>query len=408
MTRPPESPPPALPPLDYDTAKALAADPDPAVRAGLAARADARPELLYYLADDDSPAVRRAVAANAATPLRASARLARDRDDDVRVLLAGKLARALPGLTAAEQAALRDVAQHALELLAADQVVRVRAAVASALKDVDCAPPGLVARLARDVAREVAEPILRTCATLSDEDLIAILKAQPQPWVAEAIARRQATGPGISDAVPVGEAPPGPAPEPTPLPDAPEPVAQPPALPGQVLAVRPAVPEALAGRLSEAVQDSLHQALAEQGEFDPETLEAIAGTARRRIDWAREYSRREPPEVRARRLHADGALDEAAVLDALAWGDRPFVEIALALRAGIAVEVVHRILETQRPKSVTALCWRAGLSMRAARVVQAKAARIPLRSVLNARHGTDYPLTEAEMRTLLALFDIPG
>ena len=45
--------------IDYDTAKALAASPDPAVRLKLARRADIQPEILYYLAVDQAEDTKR-------------------------------------------------------------------------------------------------------------------------------------------------------------------------------------------------------------------------------------------------------------------------------------------------------------------------------------------------------------
>ncbi|MFM2041945.1 MAG: hypothetical protein RLY86_521 [Pseudomonadota bacterium] len=404
--------PPALraPALGYDAAKAMAADPDPSVRAGLAARGDVRPELLYYLADDDEPAVRRAVAANALTPVRASTRLARDRDDEVRALLAGKLARLLPHLTGAEQAAMNDLALNALNMLAADQLVRVRAALASAIKDVDCAPPRLVATLARDMAREVAEPVLRTCVQLSDEDLLGIIAAHPVPWVLEAIARRPSVSPRVAEAVGAGSDPAATAaPQGDPgaaagdSAQAAEGMMVEPALgPGG----RPILPARLTSRLAEQVELDLRDALADEAGFDPDTADDIVAVARRRLDFARDYSHGERPEERAARLFAAGALTEEVVWDAISWGDRAFMRVALALLARIPPDVVQRILDTQSAKAVTALAWSAGLSMRGARLLQQKGAGIHPRRLLNARHGTDYPLSEEEMRFQLELFGI--
>ena len=415
------APPAARPPaLSYVAAKAMAADPDPAVRAGLAARGDVRPELLYYLADDDDPAVRRAVAANALTPVRASTRLARDRDDEVRALLAAKLARLLPHLTGAEQAALNDLALNALNMLAADQLVRVRAALASAIKDVDCAPPRLVATLARDMAREVAEPVLRTCVQLSDEDLLGIIAAHPVPWVLEAIARRSSVSPRVAEAVGAGSDPTAAA---TAAPqddtagteaagvearaqaeatDEATVVVEPALGPGG----RPILPARLTSRLAEQVEIELRDALADGAGFDPDTADDIVAVARRRLDFARDYSNGERPEERAARLFAAGALTEEVVWDAISWGDRAFMRVALALLAQIPPDVVQRILDTQSAKAVTALAWSAGLSMRGARLLQQKGAGIHPRRLLNARHGTDYPLSEEEMRFQLELFGI--
>lgn len=398
----------------YERMKAMATSPDGEVRLDLARDPEAPAELLFFLSDDDEPEVLKAVAANPATPLRAAPRLARDRREDVRVLLAGKVARQLPDLRAADLAALREVAEHALELLAADQVARVRAAVASAIKDVDCAPPRIVARLARDIAREVAEPVLRTCAQLSDEELMAILSTREEEWVVRAVAGRRGLSPAVADAVlaaddreadrilaanadaVLGEG------AIAVLADR----SRDDAALQRALAARPGLPPRIALSMADHVEEAVRRLLAERGDFDPETRDAIAAVTRRRLDFARDYERREPAEDKAMRLFRAGLLDEAAVWDALAWGDLAFVRAALALLAGTDVETVRRVLDSASAKAVTALAWRAGLSMRCARELQAKGARIPPRRLLNARHGTDYPLTEAEMRWQLDFFDI--
>ena len=55
-------------------------------------------------------------------------------------------------------------------------------------------------------------------------------------------------------------------------------------------------------------------------------------------------------------------------------------------------------------KAVTALAWRAKLSMRQALQLQLRIAHIPPTAALNPRGGTDYPLTPSEMEWQLGLF----
>ena len=114
----------------------------------------------------------------------------------------------------------------------------------------------------------------------------------------------------------------------------------------------------------------------------------------------------EKPVDRATRLHDDGQLDEMTIMDALSEGDRLFVTTALAKRAGTTVAIVDRVLATHGARPVTALVWRAGLSMRTARQIQLRLAQIPPKDVLNPRNGTDYPLAEADMRWQLDYFGI--
>ena len=94
-----EQNPPSDGALDYETSKRMAQSGDAVTRAQVAGREDVRPELLYYLAIDPAVEVRREAAANPAAPTQASAVLARDVDESVRSLLAGKFARLLPDLS---------------------------------------------------------------------------------------------------------------------------------------------------------------------------------------------------------------------------------------------------------------------------------------------------------------------
>lgn len=55
----------------YEDQKRLARDPDPEVRAALAADPETRPEILYFLAEDEDPSVRRQVALNEGSPRQA-------------------------------------------------------------------------------------------------------------------------------------------------------------------------------------------------------------------------------------------------------------------------------------------------------------------------------------------------
>lgn len=391
--------------MDYETTKRLARAPDPGTRRDIASRPGARPEILYYLAVDEAVEVRRAVAANPAAPVQASAVLARDGDESVRRLLADKLARLLPELDARGQERLFRLTVETLELLAADQALGVRQALATVLKDVACAPPAICLRLANDIAREVAEPILHYCATLTDEDLLDLVARQPGDWALRAVAARGRVTEPLSEAIhAAGDeeatriliANPGAR-----IADA--------LLARMVeesvdretwrlpLAQRPRLPPKLACRLAEFVDEHVLAALRQRPDLDEATAREVAATVRRRLDFLESQPPGETPEERVRRLHAAGRLDEGAIGDALSWNDLDFVRLALAVRAGLKPAVVDRILTAASPKGVTSLAWKAGLGMRGAMQLQARAAGIPPRLLLNARDGLDYPLDPAEM-----------
>ena len=114
------------PKLSYDESKRLARDDDPVVRAQLAGREDIRPEVLYFLAEDESAEVRGRIAANVSSPRQADLILARDRDQAVREALARKIEVLLPQLDADAQAQAHKYLVEVIEVLAQDQVTRVR------------------------------------------------------------------------------------------------------------------------------------------------------------------------------------------------------------------------------------------------------------------------------------------
>ena len=96
----------------------------------------------------------------------------------------------------------------------------------------------------------------------------------------------------------------------------------------------------------------------------------------------------------ARSMHAEGTLTEEEVDDAIFRGDRAFVVHALALLAGVSDGIVEAILNAHSAKGVVAIVWKAGLGMRLAMKVQMQIAQIAPSSVVKARDGVDFPLTE--------------
>jgi hypothetical protein len=66
--------------------------------------------------------------------------------------------------------------------------------------------------------------------------------------------------------------------------------------------------------------------------------------------------------------------------------------------------VVLRIVSARSAKAVTALSWKAGLSMRFAIKLQARFANVPMREVLQAKNGLEYPMSEQDMGWQIDLF----
>jgi uncharacterized protein (DUF2336 family) len=398
-------------PERYEREKKIAHEGDTRVRIDLAADSRTHPEILFYLATHDKdPAVRRAVASNVSTPVQASQILAMDKSEDVRLLLAARLVALLPELSQDKQSQLYAYCVQALGTLALDEVLKIRKALSTALQDHAHAPPKVARQLAKDVEREVAEPILRYCAALSDEDLLDILLDHPASWAVQAVAGRKIVSEKVSRAViRTNDRPAGVI------------------LLGNVgaevtrqllaeivekareypewqtpMAMHRNLPADAARDLAAFADASVRDILLKREDFDEKTVEGIAEVFRRRLEYAAEGERSpESPMERVRSLAKRRKLNEDAVSDALAMRDRDFVVAALAQMLKTDVKNVERIFAMKAPKPIVALCWRAGLSMRFALRLQQEMAQIPHLDLIYPRGGTDYPLSEREMTVQL-------
>lgn len=397
--------------MDYEEAKRLATDGDPTVRRRLAGRTDVRPEVLYYLAEDEMPEVRREIAGNQATPRQADVILADDRDDDVRICLARKIARLAPELSPAKQGLLQEVTLQVLEKLARDQLPRVRQIIAEEIKHLDTIPQSLVKALAKDVELIVCAPILEFSPLLMDDDLLEIILSDPVQGALSAISRRVALGERVSDAIvgttdesAVADLLANPsaqireetldqiveqAPDRTPW--------------HEPLVGRSDLSHRAVHRIAQFVTAALLAVLERRYEIDPSTTREVAESVSRRLS-ADGLNREGLPEHRAAELYDAGRLDEGNISTAIDRSDRDFIIHALALKTQMAVDIVRQIISSKSAKVITALCWKAGLTMRTAIQVQLKVARVPANQVINARDGVDYPYSGSDMRGTLRFF----
>ncbi len=83
---------------------------------------------------------------------------------------------------------------------------------------------------------------------------------------------------------------------------------------------------------------------------------------------------------------------------------RDIATVARDLGAEIPKRTVTKTLASRRAKTVTALAWAAGLSMRTAIQIQLRLGNVAPKAVLNAKGGTDYPLDPDELKLHLELF----
>ncbi len=425
-----------LDPSDYEAAKRMVQSEDPAVRRRVAEYPKTRPELLYFLAADAAAEVRKAIATNAGTPRQADLLLAKDREVAVRGAVARKIARLLPDLSADQASQIERLTVECLETLARDQATEVRGILVEALKDLPDAPHSVINALARDVELSVCAPVLQHSPILTEEDLVDIIMAGPVAGAMSAIAGRKTVSASVADAIARSDDeaavtallanPSAQIREETLdriLDQAPqhEPWHSP-------LVRRPRLPARAVARLASFVADNLLKVLQERTDLEPGAARELAEAVRTRVgkcaagptpirgpvDFGEEELGLAPekekpverPSDKAARLNKEGKLTEKLLEGSLVEGDRAFVMAGLAELSQIPLPIVDRIIGTHAPRAVTALVWRAGLSMRFARQVQLRLAQIPPKTALNAREGVLYPMSDDEMRWQLEFFGV--
>jgi uncharacterized protein (DUF2336 family) len=402
-------------PITYEKAKQLAQNGDADVRLQLAGRDDVKPELLYYLAEDKDPAVRRAIAANAATPRKADLLLAEDEDGEVRVGMAEKIALLAPGLSADEQDAIRKMTYEALQILARDQMSRVRQILSETLKDVADAPPEVILRLAQDTELVVSGPVLEFSPVLTTQDLLDIIANEPIGGALGAVSRRQDLGAAVSSAIAASDDQ-----------DAiTELLANNSAqireetldnLIGRAvdieswhkpLAHRPTLPKGAAGRLARFVAGNLLDILTARKDLDAETADEVRAIVNRRLDEEQaQLSEADDSDIQAipptkmkivRELNNDGRLNGDRLNEALQGGDRNFAAAALVVMSGLDEKTVLYAISTRSARAIIAIAWKAALEPWLVEQLQLRLCKIPRQDVLSPDEGQEYALSEDEM-----------
>lgn len=405
--------------LSYEEAREVLERNDFAARNELAGREDARPEMLYHLASDDSPKVRRKVAANPSTPIQAGDILVSDEDDEVRCELARKISRLLPDLQDEAQDKICETALSILDKLASDQLPRVREIVAEEIKHSTDVPKSIALRLAQDVEAAVRAPVLQYSPLLSDDDLLEILASGIVDGAITPIAQRAAVSEPVADAVVASldisaiaallanknaqireETLDSIISQAEDIHDWHQPIVMRPEL--SLRAVR---------RVAGFVASALLSTLLERDDLNLD--EKTTSLLKRRIQAKIKEETDLTPELEgentasnAKELFDAGKLDEAAVAAAASAHRREFVTEAISLLAGISGLASKRVLESRSGKAITALSWKAGLSMRTALTIQREIGQVPSGDICLARNGVDFPMDEEEMNWHLQFFSI--
>lgn len=337
-------------------------------------------------------------------------------DDDVRAQIARKISLLLPALAESKKDQLLHHVFHVLMLLAEDQLPRVRRMIAEELRDSYAAPPELIRKLAWDEELEVAAPVLEFSPLLGDADLLEIISHSDIPGVMEAISRRREVSGDVTDAIIRN-------------------------ITHSKISKEDAriISALLANKGAKFREDTLeiivdeapryeiwHSALIDRPELTTRTINKIARFVSKALIMEMEgrgmitselghnltqaiASRLHNPHIDREKeadrqvidLFTQGTLDGHYVMAALDNGEREFVISALSLLADIPKSVTKKLVESDDPKAVTALSWKAGIPMREAIQLQLKLAKIHYTRILYAREGMDYPLDEPTMQKLL-------
>lgn len=407
----------------YQEAKELAQSTDTTVRAELAARTDLPPELLYFLAGDQSADVRRAVAANDSAPRQTDLILAQDKDADVRGDLASKIAKVAPGLSNEETNKIKAQTYEALETLAQDQMVVVRAALSEALKDVVDAPHDVIRTLAGDLAIEVSGPVLEYSPVLTESDLIEIIDARPESAAVAAVARRTDVTENLADAI-IGT-------------DDMEGIAdllgndsaqireealddliqrsQDVELWQAPLVARPKLPDGAAQRMAGFIARNLVDQLRQRTDLDSSAIDAVSNVLNDRfgsdspsvdnaVSAGFDFLKVEPPVATAERLQKAGKLSNDVIVKALRAGDHSFVFAALIVRSGVSTPVATRIFMERNPQAIVALIAKSELPASIIVTTQQQMGRIAPSEIVHPESDGSMPLSKDEIDWQLEFF----
>ena len=399
--------------IPYEQARRMLEEGRLEDRRMLAARADMRPEILYYLAEDEDAEVRRRVAANPAAPIHADQLLAEDPDDEVRAELARKIARLVPGLDPGQAAKIRERAIVVLEQLAQDALPRVRAIVAEEIKRETRVPKEIIRQLARDLEAIVACPVLEYSPLLDEHDLRELIAAGMSSEALAAIARRENLPAAVSEDIAATL-------------DIPAVAALLANESAQIreetldriidharaveawhrpLALRPQLSVRAMKRIAGFVASALVHRMMERNPLGEKVAEEILERVRERIAAERVGEEEEAELARqAREFHRRGMLTDDFVIEAIEHNRRELLIQALAVMADIEPAVVRRIIHSKSGRAVTALAWKAGLKMRTAFRLQTEFALVPPSQLVPAKNGVDYPMDEAELVWHLSYF----
>ena len=167
---------------------------------------------------------------------------------------------------------------------------------------------------------------------------------------------------------------------------------------------RPLLSQQAMRHIAGFVSLSLLDILAETHDLDQETEKEVRAAVKDGIEKHDVTEDEDILQDKAKELVESGGLTDAEAAKLIKSREYELLVRAMAIKAEVLPHIAHKIIESKSGKTVTALVWAAGLTMRTAMDVQKTVAKVPPSEHINARGGTDYPLTDDEMSWYLDFF----
>lgn len=393
--------------LSYETCRELMVHKETDIRQALALHGDTPEEILYFLAKDENPEVRAAVAQNAKTPRQADYILSKDLDPRIRHQLVNKIGRIMPDLSSEAKDVVIEVTADILKQLAHDEVEHVRGMLSEVIKDLPNVPHEVAQILANDTSLTVAEPILQFSPVLSDTDLLDIINTHPLRGIIEIISKRQYVSENVSGAIvdsgnsqailnllenetsqisedsmdqiletassePKWHAP---------------------------LVHRPALSKKTVMRLTDFVAMQLLDELQKRTDLDDDILIHLTQAVETKI--IEEANKPEELDPALEAMKQAGTIEDQVIDEALKTQDSKKIVDMIAAVSDIPKNVVESSLTSPRPKSICALCYKAGISAKSAVKIQTQIARLPSSLIVSPNEDGSYPISPNEMAEIL-------
>ena len=410
----------------YEKAREIAAKGSDEERRRLAENEDLEPEILYYFATDKSADVRKAVAVNRGTPLQADRILADDTDEGVRTELAHKIGRLVPELDPKENQRLAEMVIEILEVLARDELPRVRAIIAEELKNADNVPKSLIMQLAGDLEDIVAAPILEYSPLLNQADLLELLARGMRTRRVIALAKRRNLDEAVADALvakndlhAIGALVENKSAKISVK--AFDIIAEKAEMNKDwhnAMVYRDDLPVRTILRIATFVSAALMEALISRNRQSKDVVEGLRKAVRERIERGDvpglekvlnavpeeaampaevERPAGDPVVARVKRDREQGLLTEAHLSRALEKKELEYVKASLAELSGLPSKTINQMLGTKAAKATLAIAWKCGFSMKMAIRLQLELAQVGGNDVMRAGPDGGYPMSEADL-----------